>query len=205
MHAPTAPIDSAAPRLRLRRAGVVSQLDTRTGRSTRTKVAVATAKLSAATPRFWPSDSACPTAAGTRMRSGQCQRYHEYDTRPTTCMGDVRSTRTGPRPRSGAPPAAMIAAAPSTGTKAAVPGNGVEAVKKRTDYKIMPRPSQPSSGAPLLRATTGAPRAMSPPTANSQARVGSEKKAQGSDAWVSQMENAHDDTAMTPSTAAAVA
>jgi hypothetical protein len=139
------------------------------------------------------------------MRNGQCQRYHEYDTRPTTCKGVVLKIRTGPRACSGAPPAAMIAAAPSTGTNAAVPGNGVEAVKKRTDHRIMPRPSQPSTGALLRRATTGAPRAMSPPTASSQARVGSEKKAQGSEVWVSQMENAHDDTAMTPSTAAAVA
>ena len=94
--APTAATVRAAPRLRLLRGRVVSQLDVRTGRSTRTKVAVATTKLRAATERFCASDRGWPSAAGTRMSMGQCHRYHEYDTRPITSMGERRRTCTGP-------------------------------------------------------------------------------------------------------------
>ncbi len=88
-------------------------------------MAVATTKLTAATARFCASDSAWPSAAGTRMSMGQCHRYHEYDTRPITSMGDRRRICTGPCDRAGAEPAAMIAAVPRTGTRAAVPGKGV--------------------------------------------------------------------------------
>ena len=119
-------------------------------------------------------------------------------------MGEVRRIRTGPSAERGPVPAAMMAAAPRTGTSAAVPGNGVLDVKVATDHATRPRPIHPSSGRPRIRAMSGAPSAMSPPTASSQARVGSEKKAHGSDALVNQTEKAHDATAMTPRTAAAV-
>jgi len=76
-HAPTAPSDKAAPRLRLRRGGVLSQRAVRIGRSTATNVIVATTKLKVATPRFSTSESGWPSAAGTRMSIGQCHRYHE--------------------------------------------------------------------------------------------------------------------------------
>src|SRR5271157_5282287 len=75
--AATAATERAAPRLRLRRGGVVSQRERRTGRSTSTKVAVATRKLIAATDRFWASERAWPSAAGTRISMGQCHRYQE--------------------------------------------------------------------------------------------------------------------------------
>ena len=97
----------------------------------------------------------------------------------------------------------MMAAAPSTGTRAAVPGNGVAGVNATTDHATAARPSQPNSDRPRQRSKAGVPRAMRPPTASSQARVGNEKNAHGCDALVNQTEKTNDEMAIAPSTAAA--
>ncbi len=53
--------------------------------------------------------------------TGQCHKYHEYDTRPTACIG--RNARTRPTPRVGAAqPTPITSAVLSTGNSAAVPG-----------------------------------------------------------------------------------
>ena len=88
-------------------------------------MATATRKLSPATPRFSANDKGCPSASGTRIRKGQCHRYHEYETRPVTCIGDVPKSCTGPWAGRSPHPATMMAAAPRTGTSAAVPGKAV--------------------------------------------------------------------------------
>ena len=85
-----------------------------------------------------------------------------------------------------------MAAAPSTGTRAAVPGNGVAGVNATTDHATAARPSQPSSDRPRQRSKAGVPRAMRPPTASSQARVGNEKNAHGCDALVNQTEKTNE-------------
>ena len=73
----------------------------------------------------------------------------------------------------------------------------------KTAQATSPSPIQPTSGRPRSRPSSGAHSATSPPTASSHARVGSEKKAQGWFALVSQTENAHELTAMTPNTTTA--
>ena len=58
---------------------------------------------------------------GASSSTGQCHRYHEYDTRPIARIGGSASTR--PRPGAGAAqPAPITSAVPSTGNSAAVPG-----------------------------------------------------------------------------------
>ena len=84
-----------------------------------------------------------------------------------------------------------------------MPGYGVLALKSTTDHATSPRPSHPSSGLARIPAMAGAPRATRPPTASSHARDESEKKAHGCEAWVSQTENADEDTATRPRTATA--
>ena len=84
-----------------------------------------------------------------------------------------------------------------------MPGNGVAGVNATTDHVTAARPSQPNSDRPRQRSKAGVPRAMRPPTASSQARVGNEKNAHGCDALVNQTENTNDEMAITPSTAAA--
>ena len=74
-----------------------------------------TAANLAASPSGWPSN------AGASTSTGQCHRYHEYDTRPIARIGD--NARTRPHPCDGAAqPAPITSAAPSTGNSAAVPG-----------------------------------------------------------------------------------
>ena len=73
----------------------------------------------------------------------------------------------------------------------------------KTAQATSPSPTQPTSGRPRSRPSSGADSATRPPMASSQAREGSEKKAQGWFALVSQTENAHELTAMTPSTTTA--
>ena len=68
-----------------------------------------------ASPSGWPSNG------GASSSTGQCHRYHEYDTRPIARIGDTARTR--PHPCAGAAqPAPITSAAPSTGNSAAVPG-----------------------------------------------------------------------------------
>ena len=113
-----------------------------------------------------------------------------------TCRGQRPSSQTAPS-RARAQPPATTAAAPATGTRAAVPGNGVADVKMTAEKTMAPMPSQLSRAmAPGdSRRSRGTTRARRPPTASSQARAGSEKKAQGSLARVSQIEKAREQAA----------
>ena len=106
-----------------------------------------------------------------------------------TCMGQRPNSQTAPS-REGAQPPATTAAAPRTGTRAAVPGNGVAAVNVTAEKTMAPMPAQLSTDIHRGGSwrSRGAPRARRPPTASSQARVGSEKKAHGSLTRVSQIE-----------------
>ena len=120
-------------------------------------------------PSGLPSSATC---------TGQCHRYHEYETRPTARIGG--NARTRPTPRAGAAqPAPITSAVPSTGTSAAVPGYGVVAPSRVQPSRISPRPAQPATaaGSGESRRHWATVRATTPPTANSQARVGSEKNA----------------------------
>src|ERR1700677_756951 len=111
-------------------------------------------------------------------------------------MGQRASNQTEPS-RGRAQPPATTAAAPATGTRAAVPGNGVADVKVTAEKTMAPMPAQLSRAIPPAgsRPSRGATRARIPPTASSQARVGSEKKAQGWLARVSQIDRARDPAA----------
>ena len=72
-----------------------------------------------------------------------------------TCMGEVRRICTGPCTVRGPVPPAMMAAAPRTGTSAAVPGKGVVDVKVTTDQTTSARPTHPRSGRPRILEMTG--------------------------------------------------
>src|SRR3954453_15072856 len=138
--------------------------------------------------------------------TGQCHRYHEYDSRPTTRNGPPPGAPPGPPPPA-APPATITAAVPSTGASAAVPGNGVDAPKATTDQPMTSSPPHPSAAATGggTRRSDGAASPSSPPTASSHARVGSEKKAHGCERAVSHTDATNDTTATTASILTAVA
>ena len=72
--------------------------------------------------------------------TGQCHRYSEYETSPTSTRGRQDSARlTG----LGVPPATMTRAAPRHGSKAAVPGNGVSSDRPSSAAAIRSSPSSP--------------------------------------------------------------
>ena len=113
-----------------------------------------------------------------------------------TCTGKRPNSQTAPT-RDRTQPPATTAAAPATGTRAAVPGNGVADVNVTAEKTIAPMPTQLRRDIPRgdSRPSRGVASARIPPTASSQARVGSEKKAQGSLALVSQIEKAREQAA----------
>ena len=84
--------------------------------------------------------SGWPTISGIMTSIGQCQRYHEYDTRPMHCSSGSRRMRSGPR---GCPqPQAIRAAAATTGTAASDPGYWVASLKTKAETTTVIRPAQ---------------------------------------------------------------
>src|SRR3978361_1106930 len=75
----------------------------------------------------------------TKLSSGQCNKYHEYEINPTKTTGRAdRTIRLTALPRE-----ASSIALPETGTRAANPGNGVFASKQITAEKISSIPVIP--------------------------------------------------------------
>src|SRR5262249_34021186 len=72
---------------------------------------------------------------------GQCQRYREYERSPTHRNGGVPRIATGPRVPAAAP-ATITAAAPSVGSAAAYPGQGVRVVTTSPAAMMAARPAQ---------------------------------------------------------------
>lgn len=185
---------SPAPRARLRR--VPSRVEKRTGFSTSRSVTAAGARQPTARTVASPTDD-----GSARIRTGKCQRYQEYDSRPSS-LGSGRPSGPATPWRVVAQPATTTAAVPRTGSAAAAPGNAVLGPYVTTAVTMAARPSQPSAVATLGRRVLrrGAASATSPPTPSSHARVGSEKNAHARAASVSQTQ-ATNDTATTPSSA----
>ncbi len=174
----TATAVSTPPTTRLRWADIVSHPANRTGFSIRCSVRIAspndttTIANRPAKPRVWPN------SAGASSSTGQCHRYHEYDSRPIERIAGF--DKKCPTPKSGvAQPAPITNAVPSTGNNAVVPGYGVDPPTCVQVTTINARPPQPTSaaGGPGRCRHAPAVNATSPPTANSHARVGSEKNA----------------------------
>ena len=93
--------------------------------------------------------------------------------RPSQRIGASSSTSpTDPR----RVPASTIAAVPSVGRSAAVPGNGVAGSMTTSDARTAASPTQPigATSRSGRRRSHGQPTASRPPSASSQARVGSE-------------------------------
>ena len=96
----------------------------RTGSSTRIFVSQAASTVRTTIAMRARGVSASATTNGAKTSSGQCHRYTEYEMPPTNCIGRARSARDGAQRACGTR-AWMTASAPSTGTSAAEPGNGV--------------------------------------------------------------------------------
>ena len=96
----------------------------------------------------------------------------------------------------------MISAVPITGSSAAVPGYGVLSPICVHVTRISARPPQPTSAVDGPGRCRHAPavNATSPPTANSHARVGSEKNAHDGQFSVHAIDTANDTAANSPST-----
>ena len=93
-----------------------------------------------------PPSRSLPNSAGANSSTGQCHRYHEYDSRPIDRI--AVSTRTRPTPKSGvAQPAPITSAVPSTGSSAVVPGYGVPSPSCVQVTTIKASPPQPTSAA----------------------------------------------------------
>src|SRR6266853_4943946 len=111
--------------------------------------------------------------AAESTRKGQCQRYQEYESLPSTCSGAESSTT--PIPRLGcSAPAIKAAAVPTTGTTAIQPGKFASPEMKCAEPRIERMPSQPKAThqpKDHLRAPRGS-RTASPPMPNSQALAG---------------------------------
>src|SRR4029453_6589555 len=104
--------------------------------------------------------------------TGQCQRYHEYESRPRKRATVLSSTyATGPAP---APPRGRGAAVPITGIAVAHPGWPVPSSTRRNDATINPNETALVAAiqCSLFRSAT-VEIASSAPAPNSQARVGS--------------------------------
>ena len=123
--------------------------------------------------------------AAAMTSNGQCHRYQEYEMRPTCSIGGVPSRRTGPFLPAVAP-AAITAAAPSTGQSAADPGKGVASVNVMAAQRIAPTPTQPRRRLSVdgRRTSRGATMASAAPTPSSQARVRLLKNAAPGWEWV---------------------
>ena len=83
-------------------------------------------------------------------------------------------------------PAKSINAVPSTGSRAAVPGNGVVGVKIRMLTSNIAAPTIPAATAKPwgMRFTNVPANATTAPAANSHARVGAEKNATWAGLWI---------------------
>jgi hypothetical protein len=88
------------------------------------------------------------------------------------------SVRKRDGPSKVANPATIIAAVPSVGINAAVPGNKVSSLNRKVENRIIPSPALDrvtvAQRGIHLRRETGT-RASNPPSANSQTRVSVEK------------------------------
>src|SRR5688500_13635241 len=125
-----------------------------------------------ATPIRQSSTAPTPT-------NGQCQRYHAYDILPNQRSQSALSARLTNPVGANCPPASM-AAVPNAGSIAAMPGYGVPRSYSTTASTIAAAPTNCSAlPAVEIRAPIEVScSASTPPSANSQMRVGSPKNAQ---------------------------
>ncbi|SPM29030.1 Mycobacterium terramassiliense ORFan, partial [Mycobacterium terramassiliense] len=120
-HAQAAAALAAAAAARLALTDRRSAAANRPGFSTRCSVITASPPDTAVALSLAGSPAGSPRSCGMSSRTGQCHRYHEYDTRPIARIAGRHSTRPTPRPPV-TPPAPITSAVPSTGSSAAVPG-----------------------------------------------------------------------------------
>ncbi len=175
----------------------------RPGFSTRCSVSPASPAATTTAASRPGSPAGRPSSGGSRSNTGQCQRYHEYDTRPTPRIAGRHNNRPTPSPLVTLP-LPITSAVPSTGSSAAVPGNGVLGPNCVQVTRSSASPPQPATAA----GNSGSRRqcridsATRPPAASSQARVGSEKNAHGGDVRVHRAAAASDAAATSPSATA---
>src|SRR4029453_7162956 len=100
-------------------------------------------------------------------------------------------------------PAAIRNAAPTAGSRAAYPGNGVALENQTAAATTAASPSQPS-GASHRRSSLGSAIASAAPSASSQARAKVEKYASTGALRVSRIDQASDATAAAATTASKV-
>ncbi len=112
---------------------------------------------------------------------GQCHRYAAYDTRPSRATGGSAPKRSNVEPR----PDQITSSAPTTGSAAATPGNGVLASYR---MQAAPMPATPSQVNVRCRCRLAPAKASNAPAANSQALVRVEKYATPGVVAVSQTE-----------------
>ena len=173
MPTPTTAAGAASPAASVTRGRRTCSVERRSGSSTQRNVSHAgSSDASATAPR--PQPGSGPSATPANTSTGQCQTYQAYDTRPTQRTGRSVSARVGPACRS-LVPAAISATAPSVGTSAAGPGNGVSSPNATLASAIAARPSQPATAAvrhPSRRCAS--PTASSAPSPSSHARANAE-------------------------------
>src|SRR5690606_7578110 len=189
----TAVAVATAPTARLRTVEDRNASANRAGFSTRCSVMIANPSDTSTIARLPASPMSLPNRAGARISTGQCHRYHEYDTRPIDRITGVDRNR--PAPRSGvAQPAMITSAVPNTGSSAAVPGYGVASSTCVQVSAMSASPPQPTTAADTAgsRRHHGIVNATRPPTASSQARLGSPKNAHDGDDSVSVSDTPND-------------
>src|SRR5580693_2086439 len=184
-HAHAAPPLAAPATTRLALADRRRAAANRPGFSTRCMVITASPADTSVAANLPGSPAGSPSNSGISSSTGQCHRYHEYETRPTARIAGWHNTRPAPMAPVAQPPP-ITSAVPSTGMSAAVPGYGVLGPSWVQVSTINASPPHPTiaAGSSGSRRHCRIERATRPPTANSQARVGSEKNAQGGDVWV---------------------
>ncbi len=170
---------SAIPTENVRPGDATSRRWNRTRSSTMTFVSAARPKaIRAAIRRALVLDRRVSTSANTI--SGQCQRYHAYDTRPIERSGRRLKNPAGDQRT---PPVAGMSnnIVPTTGTNAATPGYGARSDSRSTPTRIAPNPAHPATATRRgeMRSRDDKNSARSPAAPNSHARVGDEKNAQG--------------------------
>ena len=92
----TATAVAAAPSARPARGDRRTGAANRNGFSMKRSVSTASPPETAAAANLPASPSGWPNNGGASSSTGQCHRYHEYDTRPTARIGDIARTRPHP-------------------------------------------------------------------------------------------------------------
>ena len=157
----------------------------RIGSSTHRFVAQAATIVNTRIATRQPSPSSCPRANGRITIGGQCHRYIEYEISPSVCVGRQRMTGAGDRTPRGSP-AQITSRVATTGTIAAVPGNGVLSSYVSPHQASVRKPAHESRALGVPRRTVALPMASASraPAPNCQARAGVTKYAAGGFACV---------------------